>query len=662
MDRENITNILELHDPYFDRSKLDKALDLAVAHRRVHHNQELASFYNPLEIATIVLGMHLDTSSVIAAVLCEVMEDHNLTLETIEPVFGPEVAALISGVKRLSKLEFLPSNLNQVENFRKLLLALSNDIRIILIKLVDRLYNIRMIDFIECPKQQLKIAIETMEVYVPLAERMGVQKIKTELQDTCFKILHPKIRDSIVRRLEAMAGFDDHQLMDKIIDDLQNTMLKSSVKSEVQSRRKTPYSVWIKMQQKNISLEELSDIIGFRIIVATVAECYRVLEIIHQVYHVWTEQFDDFISLPKHNGYKSLHTIITIFGNQKIEIQIRTQEMHKVAELGIAAHWQYKQKNYCSPDNNYYKAIHEMINQLEKSKNLEDFLHNTKLEMYYDEVFCFTPKGRLVDLPKGSTPIDFAYAVNPNIGNHCIGAKVNDCLVPLGSVLKNCDLVEIITAKNQERITFLPPKKDLPLATTAKAAETIIAPPALLAPWIYNSIQPTLISRVLQKFNLSKLKFCKTSSSAGTASEPGESANLSSLLQNQLLLTSKPANDHLPIINTDQVVSPLENQTIREVITATNKIVEADWNSHPGHVSVACSLNIIMINQPDNLLTLCSAILKQQAKISGLTIVKCQENYCEIIVNIQAYSLEHIDYLINNLQNNRAIYQVKRQS
>lgn len=448
MDQENIINSLRLHDPYFDEVKINNAIKFALGYNK-HKNEVGEFYYNPLETAEIVLTMNLDTNSVIAALLHEAVDDNNLTLEAIESSFGPEVAKLINGVNKLSKIEFSHNNINQVENFRRLLLALSTDLRIILIKLADRLHNMRTINFIQSPEKRKLAAMETIEIYAPLAERMGMHQVKVELQDICFKLIHPEISESVLNRLKIFSEFNNDDLINKTIKELHNNINNVVIKPEIHGRRKTPYSIWMKMKRKNISLEELSDIIAIRIIVDNIADCYRVLGIIHTTYTMYPESFHDFISIPKSNGYQSLHTVVTISSNQRVEVQIRTKEMHRVAELGVAAHWRYKQENSDFTDNSYYKWINEIVAGLDKSGNLNSFLQNTKLEMYYDQVFCFTPKGTLIVLPKGATPIDFAYALHSNIGNHCVGVKINDHVVPLKSVLKNGDQVEIITSKNQ---------------------------------------------------------------------------------------------------------------------------------------------------------------------------------------------------------------------
>lgn len=447
MTEENIINSLRLHDPYFDIAKINNAIKFNVDYNK-YKNDNGKFYYNPLATAEIVLTMHLDTNSVIAALLHEAVEHNNLRLETIKRTFGPEVARLVHGVNKLSKIEFSYNNIDQVENFRKLLLALSTDLRIILIKLADRLHNMRMINVIQSPEKCRLAAVETLEIYAPLAERMGMHQIKAELQDLCFAIIHPQISEYILNHLKIFSQSNNNDLINKISQELFNHISNVGIESEIHGRYKTPYSIWMKMQRKNISLEELSDIIAVRIIVDNVADCYRVLAIIHANYTIYPEGFQDFISIPKSNRYKSIHTVITTPSKQRVEIQIRTKEMHRVAELGVAAHWRYKQKNNDFTDNSYYKWINEIVAGLTNSGNLGNFLPHTKLKMYIDQVFCFTPQGSLIVLPKGATAIDFANAIDSNISHHCLGVKINDQIAPLNSVLKTGDQVEIINSKN----------------------------------------------------------------------------------------------------------------------------------------------------------------------------------------------------------------------
>ena len=447
LDYQKIIEQYKLYNIVIDEAKIKKAVEFAVKYHGIQQRASGVPYYShPLEVAEIITEMRLDTDSIVTAILHDTIEDTDLTLEEIDKDFGKDVAKLVDGVTKLTKIKFHEDNVRQAENFRKLLIALSDDIRVLLIKLADRLHNMRTINFIN-PEKKKRIALETLEIYAPLAERIGMQQIKTELQDICFGILNPDIRDSIVQRFKSIESGQD-KLIPQIIDELQKTLEDQGLKAEVSGRRKTPYSTWMKMKQKNISIEQLSDIIAFRIIVDNVENCYRALGIIHTTYKMVLDTFQDFISTPKNNGYQSLHTVVIGPLLQKVEIQIRTHKMHDIAELGVAAHWRYKQGHNDSLDTKQYVWIRELLSILEQNNDPETFLQNTKLAMYYDQVFCFTPKGQLIALPKGATTVDFAYMVHSDIGNRCVGAKVNGKIVPLKTQLVNGDQVEIITSKH----------------------------------------------------------------------------------------------------------------------------------------------------------------------------------------------------------------------
>lgn len=436
-----------LSEPQLDTIK--RAIQIAIkSHGSQFRKSGEPYYYHPIAVAIITAEIRLDCSSIITALLHDTVEDTDLTLLDIQQEFGDEVSKLVDGVTKLTKIEHQSEHTRQAENFRKLLLAMSDDIRVLLVKLADRLHNMRTLKFIDSEAKRIKIAHETMEIYAPLAERIGIQTLKSELQDLAFAELYPKARSSIINRLEYLRA-EGITLIDKVIKHINNTLKQANIDALVKGREKTPYSIWQKMERKNISFEQLSDIMAFRIIVDSVAYCYQVLGVIHSKYHMVFENFKDFISTPKANNYQSIHTVVIGPEQQKIEIQIRTKDMHQVAEFGVAAHWRYKQNQEYNTEGKQYRWLRELLDILENANDPDEFLENTKLEMYYDQVFCFTPKGRLIALPRGATPIDFAYAVHSDIGYSCAGAKINGRIVPLRIELKNGDQVEIIRSKLQ---------------------------------------------------------------------------------------------------------------------------------------------------------------------------------------------------------------------
>ncbi len=441
------------YDPGADEDALNRAYVFAM---KAHGSQRRASgdpyFAHPIEVAGILTRLKLDSASIITALLHDTVEDTDTTVAEIETRFGKDVAKLVDGVTKLTRIELQSESSKDAENFRKLVLAMSEDIRVLLVKLADRLHNMRTLHFVSSPQKRRRIALETMEIYAPLAERIGMQHFKDELEDLAFGELNPDARESIVKRLQFLqeSGGNLDQTVTKELSEL---FRKDGLDAEVTGRMKAPYSIWRKMQHKDIGFEQLSDIMAFRVIVNNISECYHALGVLHSHYPVVPGRFKDYISTPKPNGYRSLHTGLIGPARQRIEVQIRTREMHEIAEYGVAAHWLYKQGDRPEPtgsvDGRQYRWVRELLDILEHASNPEEFLEHTKLAMFQDQVFCFTPKGELISLPRGATPVDFAYAVHSEIGDTCVGAKVNGRMVPLKHQLANGDQVEVMTSKNQ---------------------------------------------------------------------------------------------------------------------------------------------------------------------------------------------------------------------
>ncbi|MDJ0951305.1 MAG: bifunctional (p)ppGpp synthetase/guanosine-3',5'-bis(diphosphate) 3'-pyrophosphohydrolase [Alphaproteobacteria bacterium] len=448
MRQYELVERVKAYDPDVDEHKLNRAYVFAM---KAHGAQMRASgdpyFSHPIEVAGLLTNYHLDSDSIVTALLHDVVEDTDTTIEEIDALFGSEVARLVNGVTKLTRIELQSDDTKQAENFRKLVLAMSEDIRVLLVKLADRLHNMETLRFIKDEDKRKRIARETMDIYAPLAERIGMQDIKDELQDLAFAELNPDARDSILARLEFLRQRGEG-LVDRIIKELSRILAEEGIAARLQGREKKPYSIWRKMERKNVGFEQLSDIMAFRIIVADIADCYRALGVIHSRYPIVPGRFKDYISIPKPNGYRSLHTAVYGPENHRIEMQIRTAEMAEVAELGVAAHWLYKQGEG-KTDGRQYRWIRELLDILDHASGAEEFLEHTKLEMFHDQVFCFSPKGDLTALPRGATPVDFAYAVHTEVGNTCVGAKINGRMMPLRTELKNGDQVEIVTSKAQ---------------------------------------------------------------------------------------------------------------------------------------------------------------------------------------------------------------------
>ena len=436
------------YDPSTDEDALNRAYVYAM---QAHGAQTRASgdpyFSHPLEVAGILTDMRLDHSTIITALLHDTVEDTTATLDEIRKLFGDEVGRLVDGVTKLNRIELQSDRTKQAENLRKLVIAMSEDIRVLLVKLSDRLHNMRTLKFIKSEDKRKRIAAETMDIYAPLAERIGIQEIRNELEDLAFRELNADAYATITSRLEYLTR-EGGDIVEHTAAELTETCKKSGLEAVITGRRKSPFSIWLKMQRKSMPIEQLSDIVAFRLIVPSEADCYIALGIIHGAYPVIPGRFKDFISTAKPNGYRSLHTGVIGPERQRVEIQIRTREMHEIAELGVAAHWVYKQGETGATEGHQYRWLRELLEILEQASGPEEFLEHTKLEMYQDLVFCFSPKGDLISLPRGASPVDFAYAVHSEVGDTCVGAKINGRLRPLTTELRNGDQVDISTSKN----------------------------------------------------------------------------------------------------------------------------------------------------------------------------------------------------------------------
>jgi guanosine-3',5'-bis(diphosphate) 3'-pyrophosphohydrolase len=459
------------YNPHADEALLNKAYVYAM---QKHGMQKRASgdpyFAHPLEVAAILTTLKLDDASIAVGLLHDTIEDTDATRAEIDQLFGKEIGAIVEGLTKIDRLQLVTREEAQAENLRKLLLAISADVRVLLVKLADRLHNMRTLDFMPESKRK-RIATETMDIYAPLAGRMGMQDIRQELEDLAFKHLEPEHYKAITDRLAEMKA-DFAETISTITSELAGKLKSEGIDARVSSRVKSPWSIFSKIERKQIALEQLSDMIGFRLIVPTPADCYRALGVVHTNWKVVPGRFKDYISVPKHNDYRSIHTTIVGVGRQRAELQIRTEHMHRIAELGIAAHALYKEGatdiHKIENESRAFSWLRSTIEHLTTGASTEDFLEYTKLELFQDQVFCFSPRGRLIALPRGATPIDFAYALHTDIGDTCVGAKINGQIVPLVTHLRSGDEVEIIRDQNH-----LPPPNWETIAATGKARAAI---------------------------------------------------------------------------------------------------------------------------------------------------------------------------------------------
>ena len=465
----DLINKVKVYNKFLNPERLDKAYNFAV---KAHQNQKRASgdpySVHPIEVANILTELKLDSATITTGLLHDTIEDTFATYETIKSEFGDEVADLVEGVTKISVFENNVGANSKVENFRKLILATSKDIRVLLVKIADRLHNMRTIKAITKIDKRQRIAQETMEIYAPLADRMGMHRIRDELEDLSFEILNNEARKLIKKKLDEIK-IDTKDIFETLSFELSEILNDNHINAEIHGREKTPFSIWRKVQKKRISLEQITDIIGFRITLSSVDECYKTLGIFHKKWNCIPGKFKDYISSPKINGYKSIHTSVIGSNKKPIEIQIRTNEMHEFAERGVASHWKYKSsEKFNSLSWKEYDWLKDLVEIIEKNENPEHSYEYTKLQMFQENVFCFTPKGSLIKLPKDATPIDFAYAVHTKIGNTAIGCEINGNKSELQDVLRNGDRVNIITSKNQS-----PSLHWIPITKTGKARAAI---------------------------------------------------------------------------------------------------------------------------------------------------------------------------------------------
>ena len=466
---EELINKVKSYNKFLNPETLSKAYEFALkAHVKQKRDEGAPYIIHPVAVADILSDLKLDSATIATGLLHDTIEDTHATYNTIKEEFGQEVADLVEGVTKISEFENQAGENSKAENFRKLILATSKDIRVLLVKIADRLHNMRTIKFVKDKNKQIRKAKETMEIYAPLADRMGMNRIRDELEDLSFQILNNDARELIKKRLDEIKE-NRTSSFKNISYEFSNLLNQNELNAQIIGREKTPFSIWRKVQKKRVSLEQISDIIGFRIILDNIEDCYKALGIFHSKWNCIPGKFKDYISSPKINKYQSLHT--SIFGPNKrpIEIQIRTMPMHEFAERGVASHWKYKSsEKFNSLTWKEYDWLKDLVEIIDRNENPEHYFEYTKLQMFQENVFCFTPKGSLIKLPKDATPIDFAYAVHTKIGDTAIGCQVNGRESQLQNILKNGDIVEIITSKKVS-----PSLHWLPLTKTGKARAAI---------------------------------------------------------------------------------------------------------------------------------------------------------------------------------------------
>lgn len=717
--RLRLTQRILAYDPKADTGILDAAYSLAVqAHGQQTRENGEPYITHPVAVAEILAGYRLDTASIATALLHDVIEDTPVTLSALERQFGSAIGGLVDGVTKLTRLELQSDRTKQAENFRKLVLAMSKDIRVLLVKLADRLHNMRTLHYVQSPERRMRTARETMEIYAPLAERIGMDALKTELQTLSFAQIEPEAFDTIQARLNFLRG-QGADVIEEVRAELHRVCAEGGATPvEITGREKSPYSIWEKMQRRNVAFEQLSDIMAFRVVMPYRDACYIALGAVHAAYPVIAGRFKDYISTPKSNGYRSLHTGVTLREprNQKIEVQIRTADMHDVAENGVAAHWLYKQQDTSSSELQRFRWVQDLLEILDNSQAADEFLENTKLELYQDQVFCFTPKGQLIELPRGATSIDFAYAVHSQVGDKCVGAKVNGRLMPLRHELQNGDQVEIMTARDG-----VPSPAWERFVVTGKARARIRRYIAQQQRQNNLDAGRAILAKAFRQEGLdgsekvleAGLKGLKAASlddlyvSVGNGNlgpkdvvhaaypelrqtpraprmlpslppRPGRVAARDGGIPITGLVTGMavhyagcchplPGDQIVGIVTTGKGVTIHTRtcQTLESFAATPERFIDVGWDAplplaHGKPATHTGRISAIAVNQPNTLASLTNAVAKYEGAVTNLKITNRQQDFFEVVLDVEVRDLRHLSNVIAGLRAASGVTQVER--
>jgi RelA/SpoT family (p)ppGpp synthetase len=714
--------ILEKVQGYNPDAHLELLTKAYVFSAKVHRGQTRLSgepyLTHPLAVAEILADLRMDEVTVASGLLHDTVEDTLTTLEEVREHFGDEVATIVEGLTKLAKVSYSSRREEQAENFRRLVLTMARDVRVVMVKLADRLHNMRTLTHIKDPARRKRIARETMDLYAPLASRIGMEKVKRELEELAFAELNPDGRASVLARQDYLRERGE-RLVPQIEAELVKTLKDGGLEAQIQGREKTPYSIWRKMQTKNVSFEQLADIMAFRIIVADVAQCYQALGLLHGRYQVLPQRFKDYISVPKPNGYRSLHTGVIGPLGQRIEIQIRTEEMQDQAERGVAAHWIYKHGGP-STDAPQYAWLRSLIEILDKAPNAEEFLEHTKLELFHDQVFCFTPKGKLIALPRQANVIDFAYAVHTDVGNSAVGCKINGKFAPLSSELQNGDEVEVLTSVAQSA----PPSAWESLAVTGKARAAIRRATRTAVRDQYAGLGRRIIDRLFARAKieyaddklkgalprLARVSIEDVMASVGRGelkasdvaramypdykeermvrygvkrslavklklkSEPPHPARSASVIpvrgiNSDLPVKFAPNGGAVPGDRIVGIVTPGEGITIYPIQSPALKdfeeeperwldvrwdIDESNKERFPARVSVTA------INAPGSLAEIAQVVAANDANIHTLSMIRTAPDFTEMLIDLEVWDLKHLNRLLSQLKASSAVSDVRR--
>lgn len=721
MRQYDLVDRVRAYNPNTDEDLLNRAYVYAMM---AHGEQKRASgdpyFSHPLEVAAILTNLKLDDATIVAALLHDTIEDTESTRAEIDQIFGKEIGALVEGLTKLKRLELVSREAKQAENLRKLLLAIADDVRVLLVKLADRLHNMRTMEFMP-PASRRRIAEETLDIYAPLAGRMGMQKMREELEDLSFRVLDPDAHLVVEQRLDALEE-RNRNLIGEIESQLVAKLAKNGITAQVKGRRKQPFSIWVKMERKSIGFEQLSDIFGFRVIVKSLEEVYRTVGIVHTTWPVVPGRFKDYISTPKQNDYRSIHTTVIGPGKQRVELQIRTEEMDRVNEFGIAAHAFYKDgigspTEMLNRESNAFAWLRHTIEVLSESSNPEEFLEHTKMELFHDQVFCFTPKGKLIALPRHANVIDFAYAVHTDVGNSAVGCKINGKFAPLSSELENGDQVEVLTSQAQSA----PPSAWEALAVTGKARAAIRRATRAAVRDQYAGLGRRIVERLFMRAKIAyaddKLKGAlprlarssiedvmaavgrgemkasdvaramypdykeearvgakKVVGVAPKAKTPADSKTTSTAIpirgiNSDLPVKFAPNGGAVPGDRIVGIVTPGEGITIYPIQAPALKDFEEEperwldvrWDiEEMAPQRFPARLHVQNVNEPGSLAQVAGVIAEHDGNIDNINMSRRSPDFTDLTIDLEVYDLKHLNAIISQLRAKAVVASVER--
>jgi GTP pyrophosphokinase len=719
MRQYELVERVKRYNPSADEALLNRAYVYAMM---AHGTQKRASgdpfFAHPLEVAAILTDLKLDDATIAAAVLHDTVEDTAATVDEITKSFGPQIGTLVDGLTKIKRIDLVSKRAAQGENFRKLLLAVADDVRVLLVKLADRLHNMRTLQFMPADKRK-RIAEETLDIYAPLAGRMGIQEMREELEDLSFQNLNPEAYETISRHLHDLTARSE-KLVDQIEQDLTKRLSAKGLNAVVKGRQKRPYSIWRKMERKSVAFEQLSDIFGFRVMVDSIDDCYRALGVVHTTWPMVPGRYKDYVSTPKQNDYRSIHTTVIGPGSQRVELQIRTHEMDEVAEYGIAAHALYKEgindNSRLANESRAYQWLRRTIDLLAEGDNPEEFLEHTKLELFHDQVFCFTPKGRLIALPRGATPIDFAYAVHTDVGNAAVGCKINGRMTPLLTELQNGDEVEIVRADGQT-----PPAAWESLVVTGKARAAIRRATRAAVRKQYTGLGRQILERAFERlgknFSDEKLKAALPRLARVSVEDVLAAVGRGEMFSGDVVRAvypdqkverrppadgdgsagSKPngadgADGHrsIPIrgLNSDIAVRfapnggavpgdrivgimtpgegvtiyPIQSPALADFDNEPDRWLDVRWDVETGDSSQRFPARIALqsMNEPGSLAQITQVIADHDGNIENISMKRRTQDFTDVTIDLSVWDLKHLNAITAELRAKRVVSRVER--